>query len=614
MADKPNLPVVRTGEDFVEKKNQRRHDESFDMFKQGFQTLIDGIDNLNLSVRGLVELNIRQLEMQMEKMRLDEERFLEASRDQGDGPTTAGESEDQLGPLAQALENLKAAGQAGLFVGLLGAIAGLRGWELKAVKTLRSIFSLTGENSLIMRIITGIRNLLIVPFQQQKLLAGKTGVFAAILKAVNFLRGKILNFFGLGLDGKLIVMQNTLGQFTRNTGTFSRIVQTLQGIVQTWAKTFGFITKPLGKLFNMLIWPFRQIAALFGRISGGLQGIAKVFPILGKVAKGIPIIGQIIGIFAAAFDGLFTAIRTEGTMLDKTLAFFSAFISDFIGAPLDLLKGIISWALGALGFENAEKFLDSFSIEDKIEEIINGFFGIVGGAFNWVKEFWTDPSAKLEELWGSVSEGAADIGTWIKNKFTGFTTWISETFSGIDVGGFFSKIIDGYVNIFEFIKEKAIMPVWGKIKELFGFDDEEDDISGGKSFLTVIQEAIDAAWVAIKEAFKAVTDFDFLGYIQEKIKELPGGNAVLDFFSDDEETPKNVQSGKETGAGGAAGGQVAQATQATNAAGATIAPITIQNTTNQQVDASRKASYTSPVAPTSSVGSGDPFASTLLAY
>jgi hypothetical protein len=294
MADKPNLPVVRTGEDFVEKQNQRRHDQSYDMFQQGFQTLIDGISNLNLSVKGLVELNIRQLELQMEKMRLDEERFLEASREQGDGPKTAGESEDQLGPLAQALENLKAAGQAGLFVGLLGAIAGLRGWELKAVKTLRSIFSLTGENSLIMRIITGIKNLLIVPFQQQKLLAGKTGIFAAILKAVNFLRGKILNFFGLGLDGKLIVMQNALGQFTRNTGTFSRIIQTIQGVVQTFLKPFAIITKPLGKMFSMLIWPFKQIAALFGRIGGGLQGIAKVFPILGKVAKGIPIIGQII--------------------------------------------------------------------------------------------------------------------------------------------------------------------------------------------------------------------------------------------------------------------------------------------------------------------------------
>ena len=51
-------------------------------------------------------------------------------------------------------------------------------------------------------------------------------------------------------------------------------------------------------------------------------------------------------------------------------------IADFFGAPLDLLKDLVSWAVGKLGFKNAEKSLDSFSFDQIFKDILRGIFGL----------------------------------------------------------------------------------------------------------------------------------------------------------------------------------------------------------------------------------------------
>lgn len=612
MAITPNLPVLRTGDDYVEKRTQFRHDEMMNVFVQGFQHLITNMEGLNNKIQALVDFNIRQLELAEEKLRLDAENSLEASR-KSITPTTTAVENNEMGKLAEGLKLIKDAGKYGLLLGLGQALAGLRGWEGRAIARLKAFFS--GPTGLVARIangfkaiVSGIRNLLIVPLNTQAAWMNKNGIMASLARGINNIRRVILNFFGIGLDGKLLVGRNALGQFARTEGPFASIVNGIR------------------TLFSKMQPIVKTITAPFRAIVSGLKGVGSMFSFLkplGAVLKGIPIIGQIIGVVFSLVEGVIAAFKTEGGFFAKMQAFFAAAISDFIGAPLDLLKSIISWVLGAFGFENAEATLDSFSIEDELEKVINKLFDVVTGAFKWIGLLFTDPSQAMDNLWNGIVGAWNGFGSFIfDNVINPIWNWFTGIFN-VDPNGIrtvWEGLVGTWIDFSTWIGNSVLGKLWQGIIDIFKVPEE---LKSDKDFVTVMTDAIDGAWKEISKMFNAIADFDWLGFVDSMLEEIPGYGTLKKglsaaFGSDETDVGTgeldNIAPGNNVGAGGAAGGQIARATRATNTAGATIAPITIQNTTNQQVDASRKASYTTPVSPTSSVGSGDPFSSTLLAY
>lgn len=50
------------------------------------------------------------------------------------------------------------------------------------------------------------------------------------------------------------------------------------------------------------------------------------------------------------------------------------FVNSLIMAPLDMLKGLVSWVAGAFGFDEVEKTLDSFSFADMFNELVEMIF------------------------------------------------------------------------------------------------------------------------------------------------------------------------------------------------------------------------------------------------
>jgi hypothetical protein len=212
-------------------------------------------------------------------------------------------------------------------------------------------------------------------------------------------------------------------------------------------------------------------------ISGGAANI-------GKFARFALRILKPIGFLFSAYDGVMAFMNTEGSFLDKFVAGIGAFIGDFVGAPLDLLKSIVAWALEKLGFKEAATWLQSWSFETIINDLIGGIYGLVQGAVKWVEELFTDPGKALSDLfWAyikltsgvykTIGEWIYNIAvkplwTWFENTFPDLSAWISTAWNdalgyGGDLGAWIWNNSIG--PLVDWIKNK-----FGGLAEYFGLD------------------------------------------------------------------------------------------------------------------------------------------------
>ena len=133
---------------------------------------------------------------------------------------------------------------------------------------------------------------------------------------------------------------------------------------------------------------FKSIGAFFGRIF-------KIFkPILQFFKSIIGIAGRVLGVVSKIFApllvifGIFESIRgffqgfadSEGNFLQKLMGGLAGALTGFldflIAAPLNLIKGIIGWIAGALGFEGVKEKLESFDFS--FGGIIKAVFDVIG--------------------------------------------------------------------------------------------------------------------------------------------------------------------------------------------------------------------------------------------
>ena len=197
----------------------------------------------------------------------------------------------------------------------------------------------------------------------QKILGGLLGLFAGLfvgwLKALKmvFFRGFIakigtffLNFFKnlktTFSGGKLAAGFARIGQFFKSIGTF-------------FGKVF--------KIFKPILQFFKSIIGIAGRVLGV---VSKIFaPLL-----------VIFGIFES-IRGFFQGFAdSEGNLLQKLMGGLAGALTGFldflIAAPLNLIKGIIGWIAGALGFEGVKEKLESFDFS--FGGIIKAVFDVIG--------------------------------------------------------------------------------------------------------------------------------------------------------------------------------------------------------------------------------------------
>ena len=339
-------------------------------------------------------------------------------------------------------------GLQGLIAGIAAitaAVGGLRGWELKPLENLRKM--------------SKVLKLLLFPATLAGMVAGAftfekfktfpeyitnkfTDLKLKMIKALGFditlkkfndpksglkiglieqiqnglknlrtsLAGRIYQMMGLGIDGKPIVVQDAAGKFKK--GELTIVGKLISG-------------------FNQIISPFKFIAdgitSFVGGAGKGLFSFLKSFGLVaasgantvarfgGGIAK---LFGKLlwpIGVLFSAFDGIKAFIETEGSIFEKTLAGIYAFLGDFIGAPLDLIKSGFIFILKKIGigvdkdgkidpttFAGAVmQFIDDFSFEDTIKAIPRLIMKIIDSVIAFIK----DPIGVGKKVFTSIADG-----------------------------------------------------------------------------------------------------------------------------------------------------------------------------------------------------------------
>ena len=135
------------------------------------------------------------------------------------------------------------------------------------------------------------------------------------------------------------------------------------------------------------------------------------------------------------------------TFFNSIIGFFGGILDGLIMGTLDLIKDGISWIAGFLGFEEVEKFLDSFSFSAMFNEFLDDIY-------KWFNTLFSDPLAALGQLWNSLTGGYASIMEFIWSPVKAGIAWVMRLFGWDDAAAATESFsISGFINgIFDTIK------------------------------------------------------------------------------------------------------------------------------------------------------------------
>ena len=381
-------------------------------------------DNLDKVVKALLENNKSQAETtdavdKLNKTMSDHFTFLkrqmkDQEEDRAEAKKAKGEAR-AANPSTKSASKSLGLGNMGGIAGMLlpltvgiaataSALAGLRGWEVSAIKKINSLVKLplTLSNGLIqMRNATlgmfGLTAEGLLTRDAQGRFQRAAPITTQIGMRMNALRIRALKMFGLGADGKLLAVRvddglfkkNIIGRVTFQVGRILKpLVQVSEGVAKFATSKAGAFLKTLttfggnfAKLFAKILWPIGFLMSLFDGVKAYQESDAD--GLIGKLGDGV-----------------------------------GGFLGSLIGAPFDLLKKGITWVIKKLfGVETDAdgkvkegqgmagwivKQLESFSFEETIKKITSGIFGVVEGAIEWVKLLFSDPKEALTNLFSGL--------------------------------------------------------------------------------------------------------------------------------------------------------------------------------------------------------------------
>ena len=228
----------------------------------------------------------------------------------------------------------------------------------------------------------------------------------------------------------------------------------------TMVKGFGRYVRKAGGLFEVVLKPFSGILKAIKGIPGismlkNVLGLSRAVRGLGKYLFG-PITMTLFGIYEFV-SGFLESYQKDGSILKAIGSGIDELLKSFTVKPLDLIKDIISWSLEKLGFENASKWLDSWSFEDFYEKLktmakdsiemvykaLKSHFKRIGGYFT---KFYEEYMPSYEDITKEISE------EW--EKFTGFIG---------DISTYIQEVISNPSKLWEDIKKN--LPDFEKIRE-----------------------------------------------------------------------------------------------------------------------------------------------------
>jgi len=384
-----------------------------------------------------------------------------------------------------------------------------------------------------------------------KLFPGIKGAIVGMQLRFEAFRFNLLNTFGKG--GRISKLLGSFGEmFKRLDKIFGPIVKgaraTISGIITTVKLVGGYIGN-LGKgLFDLIKPVFNVIKGLTEGSQGGkfFTSILKFFKIGVKVggalAKGIPIIGQIIMIIEGLVYGVMGAFKgfteTEGNIIQKIagglIGFIKGAIKGVFGGLINLVIDGIGWLGGLLGFDNFKEMLYDFDINKYIGWLID----IIAMPFKLIIDFFSDFSENMKKV------GAFFVS--IGDSIMGGLRKIGEFFEPIG-----EKILDGFNEISSFFASigQRIINSFNAIGEFFSNIGKEIESVGSsiKGFLkSGVISLVKTVWDFIVDGVKkffamspvglisgAMSGNDALQNIQKEVLKnvIPDPNKKYDKFS-----------------------------------------------------------------------------------
>ena len=198
-----------------------------------------------------------------------------------------------------------------------------------------------------------------------------------------------------------------------NIGTevkqFSNTLESLRlgvkGFIRPFTKTAEQARK-ISKLAMIVVQPFRIMTEFFKMMKTAFTPLGKI---LGKLFLPVTII---MGIFDGIKGAITGAAEEEGTA-DKFIGGIAGAIKGIlvglVGMPLDLLKDLVGWIAGKLGFQNAQESLEGFSFSGLIGNIIDTIKSFFEGVVDIVVGLFTFDGEKIKSGFGGMFGAVGDV-------------------------------------------------------------------------------------------------------------------------------------------------------------------------------------------------------------
>lgn len=203
------------------------------------------------------------------------------------------------------------------------------------------------------------------------------GAFDNLGKFFDGLVSKVKGVLNKGTDPILKFFGEVGAKFEQMFATFSK---SRFGVsVIEFTKKLSILVKPFSEALDAIkdVMKLGPINQLISKIGGFFNTIKTSFGMLGKafgwIASTVGKIFTPVFIIMTAFETIMNAIdrfESDG-IIGGLVGIVEGLFKSLIAAPIDLLKSLVSWVLGAFGFEEAEQFLDSFSVVDIVTDFVD---------------------------------------------------------------------------------------------------------------------------------------------------------------------------------------------------------------------------------------------------
>jgi hypothetical protein len=255
----------------------------------------------------------------------------------------------------------------------LGTVAGLISGYIKTLKFFAPVFraAFDGFYKALVKIsdfFPSFKRLLFkieVTFELglQMLKQGFSNFMTKAVKVFDDIIGGIRAVFGAFKESKLFQFLMTAKD------AVVKYFEPIAGAFKVMQETSG----PIGKVVQFVGSKITAMMEFFSMIGAKLGAFGKLFgavsSIIGKIAFPLMVIMTIWDTVKGAIEGF----EKDG-IVGAIAGAIKGFVNSLVMAPLDMLKSAVSWILGAFGFDQAEKFLDSFSFTDLFSGFIDAIF------------------------------------------------------------------------------------------------------------------------------------------------------------------------------------------------------------------------------------------------